>query len=59
MRYHDNISVLHVPHQKKSFAKYRWCTYSLWQIALTLVVSSIGMTYANVVSVPAESIIDI
>jgi hypothetical protein len=28
-----NMSVLYVPHQKKSFAKYIWRTYNRWQIA--------------------------
>jgi hypothetical protein len=36
------------------FAKYRWHTYSRWQIALIPIVSSSGMTYRNMVSVPAE-----
>jgi hypothetical protein len=48
------MSVLYVPHQKKSFAKYRWRTYNQWQIALIPVVSSRGMTYTNVVTVPTE-----
>jgi hypothetical protein len=54
MQDHDKILVLYIPHKKKSFIKYRWCTYSLWQIALIPIVSSSGMTYANVISVPAE-----
>jgi hypothetical protein len=54
MRDHDKMLVLYVPHQKKNFAKYRLRTYNQWQIALIPVVSSSGMTYANVVSVPAE-----
>jgi hypothetical protein len=48
------MSVLYVPHQKKSFIKYKWRTYSWWQIALIPVVSFSGMAYENVVSVPAE-----
>jgi hypothetical protein len=54
MQDHDNMSVLYVPHQKKTFAKYRWRTYNWWQIALVPEVSSSGMTYTNVVSVPTE-----
>jgi hypothetical protein len=54
MQNHDNIPVLYVPHKKKSFAKYRWRMYSQWQIVLIPVVSSSGMTYRNVVSVPRE-----
>jgi hypothetical protein len=54
MHDHDNILIIYVPHQKKSFAKYIWHTYSRWHIALILVVSSSGTTYANMVSVPAE-----
>jgi hypothetical protein len=54
MQGHDKILVLYVPHQKKSFAKYRWHTYNRWQITLISVVSSSGMTYTNVVSIPAE-----
>jgi hypothetical protein len=49
-----NISALHVPHQKKIFAKYRWHTHNWWQITLIPVVSSSGMTYTNMISVPAE-----
>jgi hypothetical protein len=49
MRDHDKMLVLYVPHQKKSFTKYRW-----WQITLIPVVSSNGMTYTNVVSVPTK-----
>jgi hypothetical protein len=54
MRDHDKMLVLYVPHQKKSFTKYRWRTYNRWKIALITLVSSNGMTYANMVSVPAE-----
>jgi hypothetical protein len=54
MQDHDNTLVLYVPHQKKSFAQYIWRRYSRWQIALIPVVSSSGMTYANVGSVPTE-----
>jgi hypothetical protein len=54
MRDHDNMLILYVPHQKKFFVKYRWCTCNRWQFTLIPVVSSSGMTYANVVSVPAE-----
>jgi hypothetical protein len=46
--------VLYVSHQKESFAKYRWHTYNRWQVTLIPVVSSSGMTHANVVDVPAE-----
>jgi hypothetical protein len=49
-----NMSKLYVPYQKKEGAKYRWCTSSQWQNELIPVVSSSGMTYANVVSVLAE-----
>jgi hypothetical protein len=48
------MSVLYVPHQNKSFAKYRWCMYNRWQITLKHVVSSNGMTYANMVNIPPE-----
>jgi hypothetical protein len=48
------MPVLCVPHQKKGFAKYRCHTYNWWQIVLILIVSSSGMTYANVVSIPVE-----
>jgi hypothetical protein len=48
------MSVLYVPHQKKSFVKYRCHTYCRWQIALIPVVSSSGMTYTKVVSVTVE-----
>jgi hypothetical protein len=54
MRDHDKMLILYVPHQKKSFAKYRWRTYNEWQITLIPVVSSSGMTYSNVVSIPAK-----
>jgi hypothetical protein len=54
MRDHDNMPVLSVPQQKKSFAKYRWRTYNWWKITLIPVVSSSGMTYVNMVSVPTE-----
>jgi hypothetical protein len=40
--------------KRKSFTKYRWPMHSQWQIILIPVVSSIGMTYVNMVSVPAE-----
>jgi hypothetical protein len=49
-----NMSALYVPHQKKKGDKYRWRMCSQWQNVLIPVVSSNGMTYANVVSVPAE-----
>jgi hypothetical protein len=51
---HDKMPVLCIPHQKKSFAKYRWHTYNWWQITLIPIVSSNGMTYANVASVPTK-----
>jgi hypothetical protein len=54
MRCHDNMSVLYIPHQKNSFAIYMWRTHNRWQITLIAVVSSSGMTYANVISVPTE-----
>jgi hypothetical protein len=41
---------------KRNFAKYRWRTYNRWQIALIPVVSSSGMTYTHVVSVPTEKL---
>jgi hypothetical protein len=46
-----NISDLYISHQKKKGAKYRWRT---WENTLIPVVSSTGITYANVVSVPTE-----
>jgi hypothetical protein len=49
-----SMSALHVPHQKKKFAKYLWCTHSQWQITLITVVSPSDMTFTNVFSVPAE-----
>jgi hypothetical protein len=39
---------------KEKVTKYRWCTHSRWQFVPIPVVSSSGMTYANVVSIPAE-----
>jgi hypothetical protein len=54
MQDHNNMSVIYVPHRNKSFGKYRWRMYNQWQITLMSVVSSSGMTYENVVSVPAE-----
>jgi hypothetical protein len=54
MQDHDNMPILYVPHQKKSFAKYRWRMDSRWQIAPIPVVSSSGMTYTNVVSIHAK-----
>jgi hypothetical protein len=61
MQDYDKISVLYVSHKKKSFTKYRWRTYSRWQIALILIVSSSGVALVlickimtNVISVPAE-----
>jgi hypothetical protein len=54
IRDHDNMPVIYVSHQKKSFVKYRWCMYNRWQNTLIPMVSSSGMTYANVVSIPAE-----
>jgi hypothetical protein len=54
MQDQDKIPVLCVPHQKKSFDKYRWCTYSQWQIALIPVVSSSRMTYVIMVSISTE-----
>jgi hypothetical protein len=48
------ILILYVPHQKKSLTKYRWHTHNRWQIILIPVVSSTSMTYANIVSIPAE-----
>jgi hypothetical protein len=53
------MSVLYVPHQKKRGVKYIWCTHSRWQTALILMVSSSGMTYANVISILAKNTIDI
>jgi hypothetical protein len=40
---------------KEYIVKYSWRTYSRWQIVLIPVVSSSGMTYANMVSVPIEN----
>jgi hypothetical protein len=40
--------------KRKRGAKYRWCTCRWWQIALIPLVSSSGMTFANMVSVPTE-----
>jgi hypothetical protein len=54
MQDHDKISVIYVSHQNKSFAKYRCCMYSRWQIVLILVVSFNAMTYINMVSVPTK-----
>jgi hypothetical protein len=54
MRDHEKIPVLYVPHQKKTFTNYRWCTYSQWQIALIPVVSCSSMPYANMISLPTE-----
>jgi hypothetical protein len=54
MQDHNKVPIIYVPHQKKSFVKYRWRTYNRWQFTLIPVVSSSGMTYANVVSVPTE-----
>jgi hypothetical protein len=54
MQDHDKTPVLYIPHQNKSFAKYRWRTYSRWQITLIFIVSSSGMTYTNMVSIPTE-----
>jgi hypothetical protein len=48
------MSVLYVPHQKKCFVKYRWRTYNGWQITLIPIISSSGMTYAIVISIPSE-----
>jgi hypothetical protein len=48
------MSVIYVPHQKMAHTQYIWHTYSQWQIALIPVVSSNGMTYASVLSIPAE-----
>jgi hypothetical protein len=42
------------PHQMKKFTKYRLGMHSRRQIALIPIVSSSGITYANVISVPAE-----
>jgi hypothetical protein len=39
---------------KEKFTRYIRRMYSRWQIALVPVVSSSGMTYANMVSVPAK-----
>jgi hypothetical protein len=49
-----NMSVLYVPHQKKRLTKYRWRAYSRWENTLIPIVSSNGMTYANVITVPTE-----
>jgi hypothetical protein len=52
---HDNMSVIFIPHQKKSFYHtYKWSTHSRWQFTLNPVVSSNDTTYGNVVSVPIE-----
>jgi hypothetical protein len=48
------MSVLSIPPQKEKLAQYIGRTYSQWQFALIPIVSSSGMTYANMISVPAE-----
>jgi hypothetical protein len=48
------LAIFYVPHQKKSFAKYKWRTYNRWQITLIPIVSSSDMTYVNEISVLAE-----
>jgi hypothetical protein len=40
--------------KRKTFAQYRWCTYSWWQFTLIPVVIPSEMTYESVVSVPTE-----
>jgi hypothetical protein len=55
MQDHDKCRSYTFLTQKKRFAKYRWRTYNQWQIVLIPVVSSSGMTYTNVVSIPAEN----
>jgi hypothetical protein len=54
MQNYDRMLVLHIPHQKKTFVKYRLRTHSRWQIALIPMVSSSGMTYTIMVSIPSE-----
>jgi hypothetical protein len=54
MQCHVNMLVLSVPHQMKTFATYRWRTYSWCQFALIPVVSRKYTTYENMVSVPAK-----
>jgi hypothetical protein len=55
MQCHKNMSVLSIPHQKKSFCyTCRRRTHNRWHIALNPVVSSNSMTYTNVVSVPTK-----
>jgi hypothetical protein len=39
---------------KEKLADYSWRTCSRWQLALIPVVSSSGMTYTNVASIPTE-----
>jgi hypothetical protein len=39
---------------KENIVNYRWCMCNWWQFTLIPVVSSSGMTYANVFSVPAQ-----
>jgi hypothetical protein len=57
MQFHDNMSVLSIPHQKKkAFATYRWRMHSQWQFTLIPMVSSNKMTYTIMVSIPVEDI---
>jgi hypothetical protein len=49
-----NMSDLYIPYQKKSSPNIDGVRILSGKIALILVVSSSGITYANVVSVPAE-----
>jgi hypothetical protein len=54
MRDCDNMLVLYVLMKRKAFAKNSWRMDSWWQFTLILMVSANGMTYTNVVSVPAK-----
>jgi hypothetical protein len=49
-----NMSALYIPHQKKTSPNIDGVRIVGGKVALIPVVSSSGMTYANVVSVPAK-----
>jgi hypothetical protein len=46
MQCQENMSIISVPHQKKTFCHiYRWHTHNWWEITLNPIVSSNDMTY--------------